>query len=286
MGALSGYKTIKTDLDGDVLVLTLNRPDRMNAVNGEMHAELTRIFIDADRHNESNVIVVTGAGRASCAGGDVSGMTSESGSNLAQERMRVRSEALTLVDNLLSLEKPVIAMVNGPAVGLGATIALMCDIIVAAEDAKIGDRHVDVGLVAGDGGAVIWPALIGVGRAKEYLMTGDLVTGKRAAEIGLVNHAVPTDQLREFTIALAHRIGEKMPYAVRATKVSINRVLKRQALELMDASMAWEEVSMRMEDHREAAAAFLEKRKPRFTAASPERPWLSLGGEVPGPWWR
>jgi enoyl-CoA hydratase len=170
-----------------------------------------------------------------------------------------------LVEGLLAIEKPVIAMVNGPAVGLGATIALLCDVIVAAEDAKIGDTHVNVGLVAGDGGVVIWPLLVGVARAKEYLMTGTLLSGAEAAAIGLVNHAVPTADLRRTTMALARQLGDQMPYAVRATKVAVNRLLRRQVLEVMDAGLAWEDLSMPMADHREAATAFLEKRRPHFT---------------------
>jgi enoyl-CoA hydratase len=264
MADLSSYRTIKVDREGDILILTLNRPERLNAVNGEMHRELAHIFVDADRDQESNVVVVTGAGRAFCAGGDVGGMTSEAGSNLIQEGVRVRGEGHLVVESLLAVEKPVIAMVNGPAVGLGATIALLCDVIVAAEDARIGDRHVNVGLVAGDGGAVIWPLLIGVARAKEYLMTGDLVNGKEAAAMGLVNHAVPPEELRSFTMSLARKLGDQMPYAVRATKAAVNRMLRRQVLDMMDACLAWEELSMKMADHREAAAAFLERRKPHF----------------------
>ena len=258
------YQTIQVEREEDILILVLNRPERLNAVNGQMHTELAHIFLDADRDPESNVVVVTGEGRAFCAGGDVTGMTSESGSNLIQEGVRVRGEGHLIVETLLAVEKPVIAMVNGPAVGLGATIALLCDVIVAADDARIGDTHVNVGLVAGDGGAVIWPLLVGVARAKEYLMTGKLLTGTEAAAIGLVNHAVPRSELRPFTMALARQLAGQMPYAVRATKVAVNRMLRRQVLEMMDACLAWEEHSMKMADHREAAAAFLEKRKPTF----------------------
>lgn len=264
MADLASYRTIQADREEDILVLTLNRPERLNAVNGEMHRELAHVFVDADRDPDSNVVVLTGAGRAFCAGGDVSGMTSESGSNLLQEELRIRGEGHAVVETLLAMEKPIVAMVNGPAVGLGATLALLCDVIVAAEDAKIGDRHVNVGLVAGDGGAVIWPLLVGVARAKEYLLTGDLVTGAQAAAMGLVNHAVPQDELRTFTMALARKLADQMPFAVRATKVAVNRMLRRQVLEMMDACLAWEEMSMKMADHREAAAAFLERRKPRF----------------------
>jgi enoyl-CoA hydratase len=259
------YETIRVEREDDILILTLNRPERLNAVNGQMHTELAHIFLDVDRDQDANVVVITGAGRGFCAGGDVSGMTSESGSNLIPQGVRVRGEAHQLVEGLLAIEKPVIAMVNGPAVGLGATIALLCDVIVAAEDARFGDTHVNVGLVAGDGGAVIWPLLVGVARAKEYLMTGKLLSGTQAAAIGLVNHAVPREELRPTAMALARQLGDQMPYAVRATKVAVNRLLRRQVLELMDACLAWEDLSMKMADHREAATAFLEKRRPRFT---------------------
>ena len=262
----SRYETIRAEQEDDILILTLNRPERLNAVNGQMHAELAHIFLDVDLDQDSNVVVITGEGRAFCAGGDVSGMTSESGSNLIREGVRVRGEAHQLVEGLLAIEKPVISMINGPAVGLGATIALLCDVIVAAADARLGDTHVNVGLVAGDGGAVIWPLLIGVARAKEYLMTGKLITGTEAAAMGLVNHAVPREELRGFTMTLARQLADQMPYAVRATKVAVNRMLRRQVLEMMDACLAWEDLSMGMADHREAAAAFMEKRRPRFTA--------------------
>ena len=261
----SRYETIRVERDDDILILTLNRPERLNAVNGQMHTELAHIFLDVDQDQDSNAVVITGEGRAFCAGGDVSGMTSEAGSNLVRQGVRVRGEAHQLVEGLLAIEKPVVAMVNGPAVGLGATIALLCDVIVAAEDAKIGDTHVNVGLVAGDGGAVIWPLLVGVARAKEYLMTGKLLTGAEAAVMGLVNHAVPQADLRGFTMDLARQLAGQMPYAVRATKVAVNRMLRRQVLEMMDACLAWEDHSMKMADHREAAAAFLQKRRPQFT---------------------
>lgn len=264
MTDFSRYSMIKVDREDDILILTLNRPERLNAVTGEMHTELAHIFMDADRDEQSNVVVITGEGRAFCAGGDVGGMTSEAGSNLIQHGVRVRGEAHQIVEGILGVEKPVIAMVNGPAVGLGATIALLCDVVVAADDARIGDTHVKVGLVAGDGGAVIWPLLIGVNRAKEFLMTGDLITGKDAAAIGLVNHAVPREELRQFTMSIARKLGDQMPYAVRATKVAVNRMLRRQVLEMMDACLGWEDLSMKMADHREAAAAFKERRRPSF----------------------
>ncbi|MPZ22936.1 MAG: hypothetical protein GEU28_05215 [Dehalococcoidia bacterium] len=263
--ALGQYESLTIDREDQILTITLNRPENLNAVNHSLHGDLARVFPEADADPDSRVIVITGAGRAFSAGGDINEMGKPSLSETIRKGAGVRGEAFRIVDSLLSIEKPVIAMVNGHAIGLGATIALICDVIVANEAAKIGDPHVNVGLVAGDGGAVIWPLLIGVARAKEYLMTGKLITGKEAAQIGLVNHSAPADQLKDVTFEIARALAAQPPFAVRATKAAVNRVLRRQVLELMDICLAWEEMSMKMNDHREATSAFLEKRKPVFT---------------------
>lgn len=264
MDDLPTFQTITLSREGPVLVTTLNRPDSLNAVDPTMHGELPYAFRAADRDPASNAVVLTGAGRAFCAGGDVKRMATGEPSTMIHSAAGVRGEAHDIVESLLSIEKPIVAMVNGPAVGLGATIALLCDVIVAAEDAKIGDTHVNVGLVAGDGGAIIWPSLIGVARAKEYLMTGRLLTGKEAADLGLVNRAVPLEDLRAYVMELANELAAKAPYAVRATKAAVNRILKQRVLELLDVSLAWEQLSMAMPDHREASSAFMEKRPPKF----------------------
>ena len=159
-----GYEHIQAERNGNILTLTLNRPERMNAVNGRMHTELSTIFREVNADNETWAVVLTGAGRAFCAGGDVGGMaSSESGSNTERRVAEVRGEAQQIVHSMLDLEKPLVGKINGAAVGLGATIALLCDVVVATEKTRIGDRHVNVGLVAGDGGAVIWPWLVGIG---------------------------------------------------------------------------------------------------------------------------
>jgi enoyl-CoA hydratase len=180
---------------------------------------------------------------------------------LEERRDTVHSHGWHLVYGLLAVEKPLVAMVNGPAVGLGATIALLCDAVIISEDARIGDRHVNVGLVAGDGGAVIWPLIIGVMKAKELLMTGDLINGAEAARLGLVTRAVPATDLRQETMTYAKKLAALPPYAVRATKQAVNRYVRWMANELLDTSLAWEHLSMAMEDHREAVAAFVEKRQ-------------------------
>ncbi len=173
-------------------------------------------------------------------------------------------EGRQIVYSLIDCEKPIIAKLNGHATGLGATIALLCDIIYAAEDAKIGDPHVSVGFVAGDGGAVIWPQLIGYARAKEFLLTGDLMTAAEAAQIGLINHAVGADELNACVDKLADRLAMGATMAIRWTKMSINIGLRQLAQTMMDASLAYEALSNTSEDHQEAVNAFRERRSPTF----------------------
>jgi enoyl-CoA hydratase len=155
--------------------------------------------------------------------------------------------------------------VNGAAIGLGATLALFCDIIFAANHAKIADPHVKVGFVAGDGGAVIWPQLIGYARAKEYLLTGDALTGAQAAQIGLINHAVPAEDLDKAVDEFAQRLAAGASRAIQWTKLSVNIGLKALATSILDASIAYEALSNLTKDHQEAVNAFREKRPPRFT---------------------
>ncbi|KWX67092.1 enoyl-CoA hydratase/isomerase family protein [Mycobacterium sp. NAZ190054] len=259
------YTSINVERDGAVLVLTLNRPDKLNAVNRALHHELEAALVAADSDESSNVIVLTGAGRAFCAGGD----TSEQAD--AKEFMRtnrkIRNETQRFIETLLRVEKPIVAMVNGPAIGLGANIALLSDIIVAAEDATIADTHTKVGLVAADGGTVVWPLLIGFARAKELLLFGKPLDGKTAAELGLINHAVPADELRAFTMTIAHQLAALMPYSVRATKITMNRMLRHQVLDQMDACSAWQSIALQSDDRLEAFRAFHEKRSPNFTGS-------------------
>ena len=173
-------------------------------------------------------------------------------------------EAKQIVFGLIDCEKPVIAKLNGHATGLGCTIALFCDVIFAAEHAKIGDPHVSIGFVAGDGGAVIWPQLIGYARAKEYLLTGDLMTAAQAAQIGLINYAIPAAELDERVAAFADRLSAGATRAIRWTKMSVNIGLRDLATSIMDASLAYEALSNITPDHAEAVRAFSEKRAPVF----------------------
>ncbi|MDF1732336.1 MAG: enoyl-CoA hydratase-related protein [Minwuia sp.] len=255
------YKTISFKREGKVLTVTLNRPDVLNAVNGDLHTELSHLFYDVAT-DPSDIIVLTGAGRAFCAGGDIDWMQSGVDDPLGFDT--VVFEAKKIIFGLLDCEKPIICRLNGDAVGLGATIALFCDIIIANDSARIGDPHVSVGLVAGDGGAVIWPQLIGYARAKEYLMTGKLMTAEDAVAMGMINHAVPASELDEATDRMASRLANGAAQAIRWTKVSVNIGLKQLAHSIMDTSLAYESLSNRSKDHQEAVNAFREKRRPVF----------------------
>jgi enoyl-CoA hydratase len=264
MQKLDRYNTIGHSRRGRILTLTLNRPETLNAVGADMHRELAQIFIDAADDPDSDVIVLTGAGRAFSSGGDLQWMQSMLDRPEEFDRSTAR-EAKRIVFSLLECDKPVIAKLNGHATGLGATLALFCDVIFAAEHAKIGDPHVNVGLTAGDGGAVIWPQLIGYARAKEYLMTGDLILAPDAARMGLINHAVPAAELDTRVDAFADRLASGALQAIRTTKQSVNIGLKQLAHSIMDASIGYEGLSNRSQDHREAVLAFAQKRLPTFT---------------------
>jgi enoyl-CoA hydratase len=242
------FKAIAFRRDGKVLHATLNRPVSLNAIDDDMDRDLARLFGDVAADAETNVLVLTGAGRAFSAGGDIEHMQRLIDQpNLFLDGM---AAAKRIVFSLLDCPKPVIAKVNGAAVGLGATIALFSDLIYAADTAKFGDPHVKVGYVAGDGGAVIWPQLIGYARAKEYLLTGDLL---------------PADQLDAAVDEIAQRLANGASRAIQWTKLSVNTTLKQVAQQVMDTSLAYEALSNLTKDHQEAVNAFREKRAPRFT---------------------
>lgn len=259
----SNYQSIKFARRGRILEVILDRPDKLNAVDEVMHTELSRLFSDVSADPESDVIILTGAGRAFSSGGDIDWMQSMiDAPELFEKTAR---EAKQIVFGLLDCEKPVIAKINGHATGLGATIALFCDIIIASDQAKIGDPHVGVGFVAGDGGAVIWPQLIGYARAKEFLLTGDLMGAEKAAQIGLINNAVAPDQLDQVVERLAERLAAGATNAIRWTKMSVNIGLRHLASVMMDASLAYEALSNVSAHHQEAVNAFRAKRSPIFS---------------------
>jgi len=265
MSDYSKYQFIKIEKDDKLATVTLNRPDSLNAVHPALHGELERIWLDLAEDADVNAIVFTGAGRAFCAGGDVKGMSSRAGGGDGRRYALVTpAQGRHIIQNMLEVEQPIVGAINGDAVGLGATLALLCDVIVANEKARFADTHVKVGIVAGDGGAVIWPLLIGPARAKEFLMRGTFINGTDAARIGLVNYAVAPEQVLAKAREIARELADGPTWAIRFTKLSVNKWLKAQVNLILDASLAYEMVTFNTEDHREAARAFVEKRKPQF----------------------
>ena len=171
-----------------------------------------------------------------------------------------------MVENMLDVEQPIIGAINGDAIGLGATLALLCDITVVSEKARFADTHVKVGVVAGDGGAVIWPLLIGPHRAKEFLMRGNFINGAEAGRIGMVNYAVPPEEVDAKARELAQELADGPTWAIRWSKLAVNKWLKEQANLIMDTRLAYEMMTFKTKDHKEAIKAFMEKRKPNFVS--------------------
>jgi enoyl-CoA hydratase len=258
-----GYRDLAIKRDGRLLTITLNRPEALNAVSARMHAELARIFYDIALDHETDLVVLTGAGTAFCAGGDFGWMQAMRSTPGGMTGIHV--EGKRVIYGLLDLEKPVVCRLNGDAIGLGATLALFCDTVIASDAARIGDPHVRVGLVAGDGAAVIWPQLIGHVRAKEFLMTGDLMSATQAAEFGLINRAVPADKLDAEIGRLVDKLLQGSQQAIRWSKLSVNLSLKQLAHTILEASIAYELVSSTLPDHTEAVDALAAGRKPDFT---------------------
>ena len=257
------YKTLGFDyLDDQVLQITIDHPDSaMNAVDGLLHEEFTRLFRDLKQEDGARAIVLTGAGRAFSAGGDFSWFpTLQDPAKLEH----LRRDAKQLIWDMLEVELPIVCALNGAAAGLGASIALLCDTIFMAESAVILDPHVRVGIVAGDGGTVIWPMAIGPALAKQYLMTGDPVTAAEAHRIGLVNFVTDDDKVLDEALAFARRLAAGAPLAIQYTKQAVNKLVKDSLNIAFDYATALEIVTFKSEDHLEALAAFQEKREPNF----------------------
>jgi enoyl-CoA hydratase len=256
------YQSLRVETVGGVLRVTIDRPDSdLNAVDEVLHAELARLFSDLRHENEARAVLLTGGGRAFSAGGDFEWFPSLQQPGKLEELKR---DARSLIWDLLDVELPIVAAVNGPAIGLGATIALLCDTIFMAESATVADPHVRVGLVAGDGGTVAWPLAVGPARAKQYLMTGDPVSAQEAERIGLVNFVVPDDELDQRAMEFAARLADLAPLPLRYTKAAVNKLVKEALNTSFDFALEMEISTFHSEDHAEALAAIKEKRPPSF----------------------
>lgn len=263
MRNFQSLECIRTERRGRVLSIVIDRPP-VNAVNATLHEELAHVFELAERDPDSDIVVLTGAGDAFCGGGDIAELDE---CYRAGELKLQMPDAKRIIFSMLDMQKPLIARVNGHAYGLGATLALFCDVIFMSRTAKLADPHVQVGVVAGDGGATIWPQLIGYARAKEYLFTGRSMTAEEAERMGLINHAVDPERLDEEVEKFADLLANGSRDAIRWTKVTINIPLKQLAHSMMDAALAYEWHTFKAPDHGEAVAAFRGKRRPVFGSA-------------------
>lgn len=259
----ANYSRFSFERNGRVLTAAITSDHPVNGVDGPMHDELARVFGDLQRDSDSDIIILTGKGRAFCAGGDFDWFDEQIAD--PSKFRAIAWDGKRIVSSLLEMEKPIICRLNGAAAGLGASIALLCDVIIADDKAVIGDPHVKVGLVAGDGGALIWPQLIGYAKAKELLMTGDILTAVEAKDMGLINYAVPTDELDDKVAELVSKLQGNPRWAVRWTKTVVNIPLRALAAQVMDAAIGWESVTNFHEDRKEAVAAMREKRTPNLT---------------------
>lgn len=247
--------------DPGILWVTLNRPDRLNAVNDRMHVELGEVWKTIDRDNSVRAVVVTGAGRGFSAGGDFQ-LIEDAHANY-NRIVELVDETRDLVYNLIHFSKPLVSAINGPAVGAGIVVALLADISIAGESATLGDGHIRLGVAAGDHAAILWPLLIGMAKAKYYLMTGDMLKAPEAERIGLISQCVPDDELLDRAMEVAVKLAEGPRHALRFTKRALNQWLL-QAGPIFDHSMALEMIGFFSEDVMVGVEALRNREKPDF----------------------
>lgn len=241
--------------ESGVAIVTMNRPEILNAISWPMHLALEHVFVDLDNDPRVKAIVLTGAGRGFCSGGDQNSLDD------GLDTISPTRSGRHLIRNMLEIESPLIAAVNGVAVGLGATLALYCDIIFADPSARFADTHVTAGVVAGDGGAVMWPLLLGPARAKHYLLTGDFISAEDAAAAGMINKVIPDGKVLEHAIQYAEMLASGPRDALIWTKYAVNKLIKDQVALNLDTAGALEVITFRSPERAKAVAAFREKRK-------------------------
>ena len=254
---------------GGVLLITIDRPERMNATNERLHTELAYLWRDVAADEPTRVAVITGSGRAFSAGGDL-----EMVERMAGDYRRVAAmarEAADLVLNMLDCDTPIVSAINGTAVGAGLATALMADISIIGEGVRLSDGHLRLGVVAGDHAALLWPLLCGMAKAKYYLLTSEFIDGAEAERIGLVSRCVPQERVLETALEVASRIAAGPQHAARWTKRTLNHWL-RAAVPAFDASVAYEMLSFLGEDVGEGARAISERRPPSFPGAGEAQP--------------
>lgn len=264
------YETIILERRGNVALLTLNRPERLNALSPQMTDELAAALDAVDDDDEARVLVITGAGRGFCSGADVGGMRNErqegAGSTRSAEALRqglIRS-AGRVQPRIQKLRVPTIAMVNGAAVGAGCDLAMACDLRTGCEKTRFMNAFVRIGLFPGWGGTWLYPRVMGVGRALEFLYTGEFMESEEAGRLGVINRLVPSEELERETMALAGKIASGPPIAMRLAKMQVYGGLDMDFETALGVAAACETITLSSEDHREGVAAFREKRQADF----------------------
>ena len=258
------YEDIILEKDNGVATIIINRPERMNALVIKTVEELVKAIEEVAQDRDIRVLVLTGKGRAFCAGGDLEGIESDIIKEKSVKLAEITRRYGMVSFGLRNLTKPTIASVNGAAVGIGLNFALACDIIIASENARFGEAFVNMGLHPDGGGTYFLPRLVGVAKACELIFTGDIIDAREAEKIGLVNKVVPQDSLESATKELAFRLAKGPPAAIGLAKVSIYQGLEMNLAQVLEREAAAQALCLATEDCKEALTAFREKRPPVF----------------------
>ena len=261
----SSYEHLIIEVKDGVALLTINRPEVYNATNFKLHNELSLVWLDLGKDDDVRVAVITGAGTAFSAGGDFDLIQDSIGNG--KVIAATMEEARDIVHNMINLDKPVISAINGVVVGAGLAVALLADISIASDKARFTDGHVRLGVAAGDHAAVIWPMLIGMAKAKYYLLTCEFLDGTEAERIGLVSQVVPHDELMDKAMDVAHKLASGSQQAIRYTKRSLNQWLRQAEHTAFDYSLALEMLGFFGEDIQEGLDSVRERRDPKFPSA-------------------
>ncbi|MCL2430888.1 MAG: enoyl-CoA hydratase-related protein [Alphaproteobacteria bacterium] len=257
------FRTLTYHVEGHVATLTLTRPDLLNRMDDLSSEEVVRVIESLRRPGEVRVLVMASTGKAFSAGGDLNEMRRQIESY--ERRMNAWEMGRRLIYGMTEIAVPVVVALHGDVYGVGTSMVLSADIIVASRNARIGDPHVKVGLVAGDGGTLVWPASFGMGKAKRHLLTGEPIAAEEAHRLGGVSDLVDTpEEVLPLAQKIATTIAELPPVAVQFTKRALNHVMKRAAVDAVEFSMALEQYGIERQDLREAIDAFMEKRKPVY----------------------
>ena len=256
------YQCIIFEKKNRIAKITLNRPEELNAIDKDTHLELQAALRDIEEDPETRVVIITGKGRAFCAGADLKYAISLNDRPMEMAAFgQLFYDTYAMIDNL---SKPVIASVNGMALAGGIELVESCDIVIASEDARLGDQHASFGLLPGGGGSQRLPRLIGVRKAMELLLTGDAITAREAEALGLINRAVPADKLEEATMEMAEKLAKRSPMASKAIKSLVNRGMQVDLYTGIMLEKGASSLHGSTEDRQEGFNAFMEKRKPDF----------------------